>query len=164
MGIGRINNFKSDKIIYSTPIKLFNFINKEFNFNLDVCALPENSKCDNYFTPEIDGLKQDWKGICWMNPPFNKELKKWVIKARDESKKHNSIVCCLIPVRSNTVWWKDVCLDSEIRFIIGEVNFNDLERGLWLPMCLMIFGTNKTGQFSYIDYKKIRKEENNNNY
>ena len=48
-------------------------------------------------------------------------------------------------------------MDCEIRFIIGEVNFNDLERGLWLPMCLMIFGTGKRGQFSYIDYKKIRK-------
>ncbi len=157
MGIGKINNFKSDKTIYSTPVKLFNFINKEFNFDLDVCALEENSKCKNYFTPEMDGLKQDWRGICWMNPPFNKEIKKWVIKARDESKKHGSIVCCLVPFRGNTVWFKDVCMDAEIRFIIGEVNFNDLERGLWLPMCLMIFGTGKSGQFSYINYKEIRK-------
>jgi len=157
MGIGKNNKFKSDKIEYSTPIKLFNFINKEFNFNLDVCASPENYKCKKYFTLELDGLKQDWNGICWMNPPFNKDLKKWVLKAYSESKKNNSIVCCLIPVRSNTIWWKDVCLETEIRFIIGEVNFNDLERGLWLPMCFMIFGTNKKGQFSYIDYKKIRK-------
>ena len=94
-----------------------------------------------------------------MNPPFNKELKKWIIKARNESKKHKSIICCLVPFRGNTVWFKDVCMDSEIRFIIGEVNFNDLERGLWLPMCLMIFGTNKVGTFSYLDYKSIR-----NNY
>jgi phage N-6-adenine-methyltransferase len=159
MGIGKDNKFKSNDVVYSTPIKLFDYINKEFNFKLDVCALPENSKCNKYFTPEIDGLIQDWKGVCWMNPPFNKDLKKWVLKAHSESKNNNSIVCCLIPVRSNTVWWKDVCLDAEIRFIIGEVNFNNLERGLWLPMCFMIFGTNKKGQFSYIDYKKIRKNE-----
>lgn len=157
MGIGKINNFKSENIVYSTPVKLFKIINEEFNFTLDVCALPENAKCANYFTPETDGLKQDWPGVCWMNPPFNKELKKWVIKARDESKKHESIVCCLVPFRGNTVWFKEVCMDAEIRFIIGEVNFNDLERGLWLPMCLMIFGTNCAGQFSFVDYKKIRK-------
>ncbi len=157
MGIGKINNFKSEKIVYSTPIKLFNVINQEFNFGLDVCALPENAKCPKYFTPEQDGLTQDWKGVCWMNPPFNNALKKWVIKARDESIKHKSLICCLIPVRSNTIWWKNVCKDAEIRFIIGEVNFNDLERGLWLPMCLMIFGTDKSSQFSYIDYKQIRK-------
>lgn len=158
MGIGKINNFKSENIIYSTPTKLFKVINDEFHFTLDVCALPENAKCENYFTPEIDGLKRDWPGVCWMNPPFNKELKKWVIKARDESKKHNSIVCCLVPFRGNTVWFKEVCMDAEIRFIIGEVNFNDLERGLWLPMCFMIFGTDRTGQFSFVDYKKIRKD------
>lgn len=156
MGIGKINNFKSDNIVYSTPIKLFNVIDNEFKFNLDVCALPENAKCVNYFSPDVDGLKQDWKGACWMNPPFNKNLKEWVVKADSESKKHNSVVCCLIPVRSNTIWWKNVCLGAEIRFIIGEVNFNELKRGLWLPMCLMIFGSNKKGQFSYIDYKKIR--------
>lgn len=156
MGIGKNNNFKSNKVVYSTPKKLFKVIDDEFHFNLDVCALPENAKCSNYYTPEIDGLSQPWLGVCWMNPPFNKELKKWVIKARDESQKHGSIVVCLVPFRGNTVWFRDVCMDSEIRFIIGEVNFNDLDRGLWLPMCLMIFG-GKAGTFSYIDYKKIRK-------
>lgn len=157
MGIGKINNFKSDKVVYSTPIKLFKVIDDEFHFTLDVCANSENYKCKNYFTENDNGLIQDWQGVCWMNPPFNKELKKWVIKARDESQKHNSIICCLVPFRGNTVWFKNVCMDAEIRFIIGEVNFNDLDRGLWLPMCLMIFGTNNKGKFSYIDYKKIRK-------
>lgn len=157
MGIGKINNFKSDKTVYSTPIALFQVIDKEFRFDLDVCALPENAKCKNYFAPEVDGLKQDWRGSCWMNPPYDKELKKWVLKARLESQKHGSLVCCLVPFRGNTVWFRDVCMDAEIRFIIGEVNFNDLERGLWLPMCLMIFGSKNAGRFSYIDYKKIRK-------
>jgi phage N-6-adenine-methyltransferase len=159
MGIGKINNFKSEKIVYSTPIKLFEVINKEFNFNLDVCANEENAKCQSYFSEKQDGLKQDWTDSVWMNPPFNKELKKWVIKARDESIKHGSVVCCLVPFRGNTVWFKEVCMDAEIRFIIGEVNFNDLDRGLWLPMCLMIFGTDKKGTFSYIDYKQIRKND-----
>ena len=36
---------------------------------------------------------------------------------------------CLIPVRSNTKWWAEVCVKAEIRFINGEVNFNDEERG-----------------------------------
>lgn len=156
MGIGKINEFKSNKTEYSTPLKLFKVINDEFHFTLDVCAGEENTKCKNYFSYEDNALIQDWIGVCWMNPPFNKELKKWIIKARNESKKHKSIICCLVPFRGNTIWFKDVCMDSEIRFIIGEVNFNDLERGLWLPMCLMIFGTNKAGTFSYIDYKSIR--------
>ena len=51
----------------------------------------------------------------------------------------------------------DIIDFAEIRFIIGEVNFNDLDRGLWLPMCCMIFGGNKSGTFSIIDYKRMRK-------
>ena len=92
MGIGKNNDFKSKSIVYSTPKKLFDILNNEFNFDLDVCALPENTKCYKYFTEEINGLNQDWTGHCWMNPPFNKELKKWVLKAKSESQKHNSIV------------------------------------------------------------------------
>lgn len=159
MGIGKSNTFKSNKEVYSTPAKLFNKMNDEFAFTLDVCANSENKKCEKYFDETDDGLKQNWTGVCWMNPPFNKNLKKWVIKARDESNKHKSIVCCLVPFRGNTIWFRDVCMDAEIRFIIGEVNFNELNRGLWLPMCFMIFGTGKQRTFSYIDYKEIKKSK-----
>lgn len=54
--------FSSANDIWATPQDYFNEINKEFNFNLDPCALPENAKCNKYFTPQIDGLKQDWGG------------------------------------------------------------------------------------------------------
>ena len=157
MGIGNINNFKSNIVEYSTPIKLFQPLMDEFNFEIDVCASSENYKCDTYFTKEQDGLKQEWVGNCWMNPPFGKQMLTWVKKIRDESKKHYGTKVCLIPVRSNTKWWKDVVIDAEIRFIIGEVNFNDEPRGLWLPMCLLIFGDKaNVGHFSIIDYKELK--------
>ena len=50
--------------VWATPQYLFDKLNQVFGFNLDVCALPENAKCERYFTPEIDGLKQDWQGVC----------------------------------------------------------------------------------------------------
>lgn len=162
MGIGNVN-FKSDSIEYSTPSKLINPLIKEFNLLLDVCASELNHKLDNYFTKEDNSLLKDWNVNCWMNPPFTKDLKKWVIKAKAESHKHNVIVVCLIPVRSNTVWWKNVCLDSEIRFINGEVNFNDEIRGLWLPMCIMIFGSSNTGKFSVIDYRDTKSRAGDSN-
>jgi len=92
-----------------------------------------------------------------MNPPFSRQLNKWVKKAWQDSKKFNGTKVCLLPVRSNTVWWNDVVQDAEVRFIIGEVNFNDEERGLWLPMCILIFGDKaKVGSFSTINYKAIK--------
>ena len=154
MGLGKNTEFKSDKTNYSTPLKLIAPLIDEFKLITDVCADKYNYKCEKYWTEEDDAFTKDWIGNCWMNPPFSRILSKWVKKAFKDSKKFGDTKVCLIPVRSNTKWWAEVCLFSEIRFINGEVNFNDEERGLWLPMCVMIFGKQaKVGTFSIINYR-----------
>lgn len=50
------------EIVQETPQDFFDFMNKIFRFDLDVCALPENAKCKRFYTPEDDGLKQPWGG------------------------------------------------------------------------------------------------------
>lgn len=55
--------FSSANEVWATPQDFFDKLNDEFGFNLDPCALPENAKCDKYFTPEIDGLTQNWGGV-----------------------------------------------------------------------------------------------------
>lgn len=155
MGIGKINNFNSEKTEYSTPISLFEPLKREFNLKIDVCANKNNAKLPTYWTVEDDALTKDWIGNCWMNPPFSKQLNKWVKKMWNDTKKFGGTKVCLIPVRSNTKWWNEIINDAEIRFIIGEVNFNDEERGLWLPMCILIFGEQaNVGNFSTIIYKR----------
>lgn len=52
--------FSSKTELWETPQDLFDKLNEEYHFDCDVCAIPENAKCDNYYTPEIDGLKQEW--------------------------------------------------------------------------------------------------------
>lgn len=54
--------FSSATDVWATPQNLFDELNAEFDFNLDPCALPENAKCEKYFTPEINGLAQCWGG------------------------------------------------------------------------------------------------------
>jgi len=48
---------------YPTPQALFDELNKEFNFNLDVAANRLNRKCDKYFDKQTDGLSQNWGGV-----------------------------------------------------------------------------------------------------
>ena len=48
--------------MWETPQYFFDQLNAEFNFDLDPCALPENAKCKRFFTPEDDGLQQNWEG------------------------------------------------------------------------------------------------------
>lgn len=50
-------------IIQETPQDFFDFLNGIFRFDLDVCALPENAKCERYYTPSDDGLKNPWGGV-----------------------------------------------------------------------------------------------------
>lgn len=156
MGIGS-NSFKSDSIEYSTPQKLFEFMDGQYHFERDVCASEQNRKCDLYFTKDEDALTKEWLGNCWMNPPFNKQLGKFVLKMHSEFKAHGGVKVALVPVRSNTVWWSRVVRDAEVVFINGEVNFNDADRGLWLPMCFLVFGNGMAGTHSVIDYRQMRK-------
>ena len=70
----------NDTAEWGTPQEIFNKLNEEYCFNLDGCASKDNAKCDKFFDKEQDGLKQDWNGICWMNPPYGKVIGQWVKK------------------------------------------------------------------------------------
>ena len=97
---------KSDE--WETPLELFAELNREFNFTLDVAALPDNAKCPVFYTPGEDGLAQEWQGVCWMNPPYGREIGKWIRKAYEESLR-GALVVCLVPARTDTAWWHDRC-------------------------------------------------------
>ncbi len=132
--------FSSNDMTWETPQWLFNKLDKEFNFTLDVCALPETAKCKNYYTPQIDGLKQDWEdNICWMNPPYGREIGVWIEKAYNESLKGATVVC-LIPSRTDTKYWHDYCMKaSEIRFIKGRLKFGNSKNSAPFPSAIVIF-------------------------
>ena len=130
--------FDRKKTVYETPPEIFEPLDAEFNFNLDVCAIAENAKCDKFFTPDDDGLEKEWNGVCWMNPPFGREMKKWVKKAYTEWKNGCTVVA-LLPARTNTLWWHDWVMEGDVRFIKGEVKFVGYDRGLWMPMAIVVW-------------------------
>jgi phage N-6-adenine-methyltransferase len=135
--------FSSKTEMWATPQDFFNQINKEYNFSLDVCAIDENAKCSNYYTPEIDGLKQEWKGNCWMNPPYGREIGKWIEKAYYESIiKNNCIVVALLPARTDTKWFHNYIYMKErvkINFIKGRLKFGNGKNPAPFPSMIVIF-------------------------
>jgi phage N-6-adenine-methyltransferase len=68
---------------WGTPQAFFDELDAEFGFTLDVCADGWNHKCDRFFTKRDDGLAQVWSGVCWMNPPYGREIGAWMAKAVD---------------------------------------------------------------------------------
>lgn len=136
---GRGNvHFSSATDNWETPQDLFDKLNKEFNFSLDVCANDKNAKCKKYFTKKEDGLNQKWKGNCWMNPPYGDEIVDWVKKAFNSSKEGATVVC-LVPARVDTNWWWDYCRFGEIRFLRGRLKFVGAPANAPFPSAVIIF-------------------------
>jgi len=121
----------SKDMTWETPQDFFDELNKEFHFTLDPCATTETAKCEEYFTKEDDGLVQDWGGFkVFCNPPYGTEIKHWVKKCHDESKKKNTIVVMLIPARTDTIYFHEyIYHKAEIRFIKGRLKFIGKQKG-----------------------------------
>ena len=104
-------HYSSKSNEWATPQKLFDELNEEFNFTLDPCATDENAKCNKHFTIEDDGLSKDWsKDVVFMNPPYGREIKKWIKKAYEESL-NGATVFCLIQARTYTKSWQEIIFD-----------------------------------------------------
>lgn len=131
--------FSSETDLWATPQWLFDRLNAEFRFETDVCAIPENAKCEQFYTPEIDGLKQSWRGVCWMNPPYGRVIGEWVKKAYQASQHSGATVVCLLPARTDTAWWWRYCIHGEIRFFRGRIRFGDAVSGAPFPSAVVIF-------------------------
>lgn len=127
---------KTDK--HATPQDFFDAQNKKWNFTLDVCASDDNAKCELYFTEEDDGLAQEWTGICWMNPPYGRDIKKWMRKAY-ESSLNGATVVCLVPSRTDTIWWHEYAMKGEIEFIKGRLKFGDAKNAAPFPSAVVVF-------------------------
>lgn len=131
--------FSSKTDMWATPQDFFDKLNEEFDFNVDVCAIPENAKCEKFFSPEVDGLKQEWKGVCWCNPPYGREIGKWVEKAYIAST-WGATVVMLLPARTDTKWFHEYIYNkAEIRFIKGRLKFGNSKTAAPFPSMVVIF-------------------------
>ena len=131
--------FKSNTIEWETPDSLYHPLDCEFKFTLDVAATKANAKCNKFWTKEENGLIMPWDGVCWMNPPYGRDVPKWLKRASIEVKRGITIVA-LIPARTNTGWFHDLCLNiAEVRFIRGRPKFGDSDHGLPLPLAIVIY-------------------------
>ena len=127
--------FSSETDKWDTPQDLIDDLATVFNWDLDVCASRPNV-CEMFYGEANDGLVASWFGLCWMNPPYGRDIHYWVSRARlfganilksGKPPIHNlpspvSAVVCLLPARTDTKWWQDnVPFASQVVFISGGV-------------------------------------------
>jgi site-specific DNA-methyltransferase (adenine-specific) len=134
--------FSSARADWETPPALYGLLNRQFSFTLDVCATRQSRKCRRYFSPAVDGLRQRWRGCCWMNPPYGRAIAAWVKKAFEEGRKGATVVC-LLPARTDTAWWHDhVMKGTEIRLLKGRLTFVGAPSPAPFPSAVVVFRRN----------------------
>ena len=131
-------HFSSATDLWATPMDFFKRYDNLYGFELDVCADDENAKCKKYFTKRDDGLSKDWSGVCWMNPPYGREIGLWMKKAW-ESSLSGATVVCLVPARTDTKWWHDYAMKGEIEFIRGRLKFVNATNSAPFPSAVVVY-------------------------
>jgi site-specific DNA-methyltransferase (adenine-specific) len=132
-------HFRSDSDLWSTPQDFFDALHAEFGFTLDVAAIADNAKCDRYFTPEQDGLQQDWgQDICWNNPPYS-QVAQWMAKSYEASKAGATVVC-LVYAKTDTQWWHDYVEPyADYQLLKGRLKFGGSPNSAPFGSAVVIF-------------------------
>ena len=127
---------------WSTPLDLFDELNAKYSFTLDACADTTNYKVKNYFNKKIDGLTQSWQNnVVWVNPPYGREIFRWIEKAKDECSEECTIVM-LLPARTDTKWFHELIYnnpDCSIEFIKGRLKFSGSKTSAPFPSMIVTF-------------------------
>ena len=127
---------------WETPQELYNSLNAACGFDLDVCATADNAKCQRFYSKEQDGLTQDWIGRVWCNPPYGRDVEKWVKKANDEHAKHGTFIVMLLPARTDTKWIHNLIFGvANVIFLPGRLKFTGSNNSAPFPSMLAIWGS-----------------------
>ena len=130
--------YSSDKDDWTTPQDLFDSLNEECHFTVDLCASAENHLCEKYYSIENDGMKADLAGErVFCNPPYGrKSTGDWVRKC---SSCGADIAIMLIPARTDTAYFHDYILGkAEVRFLRGRLHFGGADRAPF-PSMIVIY-------------------------
>ena len=131
--------FSSATDDWATPQDFFDKLNREFKFEIDVCASASNAKAPTFFDKEANGLAQDWQGVCWMNPPYVRGIDAWMRKAYTSARENGATVVCLVPARTDTKWWHDYAARGEVFFVPGRLRFGDAKHNAPFPCAVVVF-------------------------
>lgn len=138
--------FSSNSEEWYTPKPLFNALNKTYGFTLDPCCTKESALCSRFFTKKEDGLHQSWEGErVFLNPPYGREIRKWIEKAARESEENSVLVVALLPARTDTKWFHDyIYKKHQIIFLKGRIKFSGASNSAPFPSMIVIFSGIKT--------------------
>lgn len=132
----------SDSTLWSTPREEYQWLNAQFQFTIDLAALPTNTKHKRFFSPRDNSLAQSWEGETgFLNPPYGRGIGDWCSKARDEAMHARALIVQLIPARVDTDWWNTFVMsyDGKAGRLL-RTSLHVSSRVLWLRFEALITG------------------------
>ena len=124
--VNKSNTEEASKDTWQTPRALFDALDQEFDFDVDVCASRENALCNDYFTESFSALDHEWEysSFCYfMNPPYS-QTELFLNRAAGQAQKHNLTVVALVNANTDTKWFANAVKSAnEIRLISGRIGF-----------------------------------------
>jgi len=88
-----------------TPPKIWERLNNEYDFTIDLCASNENHLLDRYYTKENNALDKDWSNeVAYLHPLFDSKIGRYVEKAYNTK---NSLFVMLLPASVHTKYFHE---------------------------------------------------------
>lgn len=155
----------SDSVEWWTPPEIMDLVYEFFGdegIDIDPCSnsndpLEANVSARTHFSEDDDGLSKEWNGTVFMNPPYGRQIKKWVNKNLSEFDKYKKDSLLLLPNRSDTKWFKplkkhSMCLvDGRLKFIDGETG-SVADKNATFPSVIVLL---TDSDYSKRDFKNI---------
>ena len=107
-------NHQGETDTWLTPLPLIKALGE---FDLDPCGFAGHQTSKQIITLPDDGLKYDWFGRVWLNPPYGKQTGQWLDKLQEHG---NGIA--LVFARTETKWYQRLKPDLTF-FLSGRIKF-----------------------------------------
>jgi hypothetical protein len=76
------------------------------------------------------------QGRVFMNPP-RRQLDHWMPKAYESAQNGRELVVCLIPARTDTVWWHEYAARGDVQSLRGLSTFGGCENPAPFPSAVV---------------------------
>lgn len=128
--------------VYGTPRPLYEMLNREFHFTIDLAADKFNHKHARYYTKEQNCLAQSWEGETgFLNPEFGLNIGQFAEKTRDSALYESGLFLQILPARVDAQWWLKNIMNTDKR--AGRLRkswYNPDSRVQWLQWEALITG------------------------
>lgn len=137
-------HYSSDSAEWYTPPEIIERTTKAIGtIDLDPCSPTSPTiPAATTFTKEANGLRFDWCGNVYMNPPYGREIGEWVTKLVTEHREgRTKEAIALVPARVDTDWFRQF-RDFAICFIDGRLKFSGHDNSAPFPSAVVYLGSN----------------------